>query len=144
MPQEIRRIVFSNAEATGAVIRHGEIFNLNFPVGKIVRAKIAGKGEHLPEKAQSFHTELHRDYNIQEQSESIVLSFFDERSFEHKYYELRADFITAALVSFCLDHSIILPRKGKKTLGLTDLNLCLDIDYATSTPEGGAPLSLEE
>ncbi len=144
MTKEIRRIIFDNSELTHAIESYGSRFGLRFPKGKVVRTRNAGTAEYQGQQMEKFHTELHRDYNVVEQPHSVILTFFEEKTFENKYYDIRADFISGALVAYCVENKILLPKAGKKHLGFSDLNLSLDIEYESESPDKEPSLMFEE
>ena len=143
MPSEIRRIIFTNTEATKAILAYGARFDVKFPIGKITRARAAGTNEFQDLHMHKFHSELHTEYNIAEQKNSVIITFFDELTFEHRYFDLRADFITAALIVYCRENQIMIPRNSLKKLGFSDLNMTLDIHYELRLSGSDPLLELE-
>lgn len=130
MPTEIRRLAFTHRESTQALVDYAARFDLSFPTGKIIRAKFADTSEFRNKNVKRFKTDLQEEYNVEDSSSSIIVTFFDEGSFEHKFYSISTDFVISALIEFCLAHKILLPRKAKKKLGMADFNICLDIHFA--------------
>jgi hypothetical protein len=129
MPKEVRRLVFTHPESTQAVVDYGQKFNMIFPKGRIIRAKFAGDAEFEFHTMRDFKSPVHRTYNVQEKRSAVIITFFDETTFEHKYFNLTADFVSAALVEFCLHHKIMLPKMAAKQLDITEFNICLDVNF---------------
>jgi len=133
MPSEIRRLVFYHSEVTEALTNYGKDHGMDFPKGKVISAKLMNETEH------DFHTQkfkkleptegfdLSDEYNIRKMSVSILVVFFDEETFDHKYFSLSSEFISSALIRYCINNAIPIPRRGKKKLDLTEFNVCLDI-----------------
>lgn len=144
MPKEVRRLVFSHAESTHAILEYGQKFNMSFPKGKIIRAKFAGTAEYEFHTMKDFKSPVHRTYNVQKRESSVIVTFFDEETFEHKYFNLTADFIATALIEFCLQNKVMLPRSSSKELDLTEFNICLDIKFENRTSADAPPLSLDD
>lgn len=140
MPSEVRRLVFFHSELSDALKRYGEKYNVNFPEGKILKAKLASGAEYELHTQKSQPQELSQQYNVKDIKSSIIVTFFNEATFEHKYFNLTSEFVAAALIQYCLDSKIPLPRNGKKKLDLTEFNACLDI--IIEDEEGGS-LELE-
>lgn len=144
MPQEIRRLVFTHSEATIAVIEYGKRFNIVFPEGKIIQAKFGGSSEFEEHDMRDFKSPVHRTYNVTEKRKSIILTFFVAGTLEHKYFNLTADFVSAAIIEFCVKNKIMLPKNASKTIDITEFNICLDINYEHHLSPDSKPLSVEE
>ncbi len=143
MPKEVRRLVFAHQETTDAVIEYGKKFNISFPPGRIIRAKYANDSVQDLHTMQKFKSDVLKDYNVQEKKGSIIVTFFDETTFEHKFYNFTADMISGALIEFCIKNHIMLPKNAGKSLDVTEFNICLDIHYDHGVKSGTAPLSFE-
>lgn len=128
MPKELRRIVFSHLESTEAIVHYGKKFNMTFPGGKIIKAAFAGQSEYDFHSMKSQISPYHKQHNIEEKARAVIVTFFDDTTFEHKYFNLTADFISAAMIEFCLDNKILLPSTALKTLDVTEFNIVLDIN----------------
>ena len=128
MPSEIRRMVFFHGELADALRDFGQKYDVEFPNGKVIKASLASKAEY------ELHTQnalpampLAKEYNVKQLSNSIIVTFFDEASFAHKYFNLASDFISAALIHYCIQHKIPIPKAGRKKLDVTEFNICMDI-----------------
>lgn len=144
MPKEVRRLVFTHTESTQAIVEYGKKFNITFPKGRVIRAKFAGTAEFEFHTMKDFKSPVHRTYNVQEKHSAVIVTFFDEETFEHKYFNLTADFISAALIEFSIKNKIMLPRNAVKELDVTEFNICLDINFENQTIPDQPTLSLED
>lgn len=145
MATEIRRLVFSHAESTKALLDFGKKYEVAFPEGKIIRAKFAGTAEYEFHSMKQFKSNLHRDYNVEGRPSSVIITFFDEKTLEHKFFNLTADFVSGALIEYCISNKIMLPKAAKKQLDVTEFNICLDVNYDNETAESrSSSLTLEE
>lgn len=142
MPREVRRLVFTHAESTKAIVNYSQQFDMSFPQGRIIKAQYTGSAEYEFHTMKSFKSNIHDKYNVKENAKSIIITFFDETTFEHKFYNLTADFLSAALIEYCIDKNIMMPKEAQKTLDLTEFNICLDINYEKSA-EGESLSNLE-
>jgi hypothetical protein len=131
MPNEVRRLVFTHAESTRALIDHGKRFDVPLPPGRLMRAKYSGGpdfGGASPSRAR--HT-------------TITLTFFDDTVMEHKHVSVTAEFVLSALIEFCAANKIMLPRGAEKSLDVTEFNFCLDIRMASTADGVDAAPALE-
>jgi hypothetical protein len=145
MATEIRRLVFTHAESTKALQDFGAKYDVAFPEGKIIRAKFAGTAEYEFHSMKQFKSSLHRDYNVEGRPSSVIVTFFDEKTLEHKFFNLTADFVSGALIEYCIANKIMLPKAAKKSLDLTEFNICLDVNFDNETAESrSSSLTLEE
>ena len=64
---------------------------------------------------------------------------FDERSFEQKFINLTADFISVALIEYSITNKIMMPKNAEKNLDLTEFNICLDINLENQTGSTTVP-----
>lgn len=138
MATEIRRLVFSHAESTRALEVFGKKYDMYFPEGKIIRAKFAGNAEYEFHSMKQFKSSIHRDYNVEGRPSSVIVTYFDEKTLEHKFFNLTADFVSGALIEYCISNKIMLPKGAKKALDVTEFNICLDINYDNETEESKA------
>lgn len=127
MPSEIRRLMFFHKELFEALNLYGSEKGYEFIGNKIINAEWTKNLEHDPHKHIEFRTEISEKYNIDEMQNSVIVTFFDDMTFEHKYYNLPAHFITEALIQYSIKNNIPLPQKSRKTLDVTEFNVCLDI-----------------
>lgn len=144
MPEELRRIVFNYAEISEAITHYGAQYKLNFPVGKVVRAKMGSNMEYEINSLKDHPSPFHQDYNVTNRKFAVILTFFDEKTFENKYINVTADFIASALIDYCIRHQIMIPKSGQKMLEITDFNICLEIKFHAGTEHSGPILSLED
>ncbi len=145
MAHELRRIVFSHNESTDALINYGKKFNMAFPSGKIIKASFGGNSEYEFHSMKKHENPVQQQYNIEQKPRSVIVTFFDANTLEHKYFNLTADFISSALIEYCIEHKIILPKKARKSLDISEFNIVLDV--ATDMPKSqtaGSELSLED
>lgn len=125
MPKEVRRIVFSHQETSRALGGYGKKFNMAFPEnGNLLKASYSPSPEfniHTLKQMQEAHQAPDH------KPRSIVLTFFDNKTMEHKYFTLPEDFILSALTDYCIEQKILLPKTAKKTLDVTEFNIVLDL-----------------
>ncbi len=127
MPQEVRRIVFSHNESTEALVSYGKKFDMNFSSGIIIRASFAGTSEYEHHSMKQHQSSVQKQYNIEQKPKSVIVTFFDAKTLEHKYFNLTADFISSALIEYCIENRIILPKQAKKSLDISEFNIVLDV-----------------
>jgi hypothetical protein len=144
MPHEIRRLVFTYPEVTDAIISYGKKYNINFPAGQITRAKFASPGDFEHHTMKDFNSPLHRTYNVQQKRKSMILSLFDQTTLEHKNFNLTADFVAGALIEYCLDKQLVLPKDASKEIDITDFHLCMDIKFDNPLEQGGSVMALDD
>ncbi|HPQ50749.1 MAG: hypothetical protein KDJ26_02310 [Alphaproteobacteria bacterium] len=144
MATEIRRLIFSHSETTIAIRSYGATMGMKFPEGRIIRARYAGSAEYEFHSMKQFKAPIQGDYNVKETPKAITLTFFDERSFEQKFINLTADFISVALIEYSITNKIMMPKNAEKNLDLTEFNICLDINLENQTESTSSPLRLEE
>lgn len=133
MATEIRRLTFSHSESTAAMRDYGNKNDVKFPDGKIIRARFAGSAEYEFHSMKQIKSPIHGDYNVKENPRAITLTFFDEKTLEQKYYNLTADFVSSAIIEYCIANKIMLPKKAEKRLDVTEFNICLDINMESYT-----------
>lgn len=145
MPHEIRRIVFSHIESTQALVAYGKKFSMAFASGNIIRANFAGTSEYEFHSMKQHQSTVQTQYNIEQKPKSVIVTFFDAKTLEHKYFNLTADFISSALIEYCIEHKIVLPKTARKSLDITEFNIVLDVasdgSHGTSSTSS---LSLED
>lgn len=144
MPSEVRRLIFSYPEVTEAITAYGKAYNIKFPVGQITRAKFASDGDFEQHTMKDFKSALHRTYNVQQKRRSIILSLFDATTLEHKNFNLTADFVSGAIIEFCLSHKVMIPKDSQKEIEITDFHICLDIGLNNPLEPGGKTLTLDD
>ena len=138
MPREVRRIVFSHSETASAIINYGKKFNMSFPEnGKLLKAVYST----APEFEISAIKQMQESHQVADHKpRPVILSFFDHKTLEHKYFTLPDEFILSALKEYCMEQKILLPKTAKKALDVTEFNVVLDL--STESEEQG--LSLED
>lgn len=144
MPKEVRRLIFSHAESFQAMSSYGERLDMVFPTGRIIRANFAGLAEFEMHTQKEAMQEIAKKQNIARMESAVIVTFFDESTFEHRQFNLTADFISAALVEYCIEHKIMMPRQAKKILDLTEFNICLDVIFESETIEDSENLSFDD
>lgn len=133
MAIEIRRLIFTHTEAMDAIKTYAAQNGINLPNGKIVRAQFAGSAEYEINNLKQMKSDMQGAYNVKENPRAIILTIFSEDTLEQKYFNLTADFISIALIEYCIKHKIMLPKDAEKSLDLTDFNICLDISRDSFT-----------
>jgi hypothetical protein len=128
MAIEIRRLMFTYPEAMSAIAAYGEKNNIDLPVGKIIRAQFAGNAEYDINPLKQMKSELQSDYNIKDNPRSVILTIFSTQTLEQKYLNLTSNFISIALIEYCIQHKIMLPKDAEKSLDFSDFSICLDIN----------------
>ena len=128
MAIEIRRLMFTYPEAMSAIHAYGEKNKIDFPAGRIVRAQYAGNAEYEINPLKQIKSELQNDYNIKDNPRSVILTIFSDKTLEQKYLNLTANFISIALIEYCIKHKIMLPKDAEKSLDFSDFSICLDIN----------------
>ena len=114
MPREIRKIVFTGAELQGAVVSHCLQSNIPFP-----DAAITG-------------------FEVGDDPEATVEITFAVSNPEHPAtVRLTREQVAAALIRFCREHKIPLPRYGQKILQPQADGLALMVKVELVVKEGG-------
>lgn len=142
MATEHRRIVFTHPETTAAIRQHGANQGITFPNGKVIRARFAGNAEYEFHSMKLYKSPLQMDYNVQDTSRAITLTFFDDVTFEQKYINVTANFVSAALIEYCVANRIMMPKRAEKVLDLTEFNICMDIKMENETNEASTIASI--
>ncbi len=127
MAIEMRRVVFSHEESMDAIKAYGSKNDISFPKGKIIRARFAGNPEYEINSLKTIKSPVQSEYNLKSDPRAVTLSIFCDDNLEQKYFNLTADFISTALIEYCIHNKIMLPKDAEKSLDLTDFNICLDI-----------------
>ena len=127
MATEIRRLIFTHNEAIEAIKAYATQNGITFPSGKIVRAQFAGSAEYEINSLKQIKSDVQKSYNVKENPRAVILTIFSSETLEQKYFNLTANFISIALIEYCIKHKIMLPKDAEKSLDLTDFNICLDI-----------------
>jgi hypothetical protein len=99
---ELRRIVFSNEEVIEAIKRYNDVARKKLPDGAIVSCSLSD-AEGLIMTLEMFDYTIAKRYRI----------------------ALKASFIGAALMKWCLDHKIPMSRVAEKTLEVVGNNLSI-------------------
>jgi hypothetical protein len=145
MPIEIRRIVFTHNESTRAIHDYGKKFNMSFPEGKVVKAEISGRTDYEFQTAKQFRTIVGKnDVQKDNNNSTIIITFYDEQTMERRFYNLTSQFLTMALVEYCMNNGIILPKNAQKKADMAEMNLCLDVEVDSKTADTPSQLTLED
>jgi hypothetical protein len=142
MPKEIRRIVFLHNESTAALADYGRKFDMTFPNGNIIKATFAGMAEYELHSMKQHENPIQQQYNIEQKPRAVIVTYFDTKTLEHKYFNLTADFISSALIEYCIANKIMLPKKAKKSLDISEFNIVLDVSTDGPREEGFANTSI--
>ena len=105
MPDEFRRLTFSNAELKDAVRDNPERKEENVPSGDVTNVHSVRQGEDFLFEVTYFDFAKHKEVQIR----------IDE------------DEALAAVIHFCLARGIPLPRASRKMLRVIDQKFCLDV-----------------
>jgi hypothetical protein len=104
MPTETRRIIFKEVELLQAILDYNKIAREKLPVGNIMSCKI-----------------------LCDDSIEVRLEIYEIRSDKRCEVTLDAATIGAALLRFCIDNKIPLPRKARKRLQVLGDSIALDL-----------------
>ncbi len=143
MVKEVRRLIFSNTESTSAIKEYGKRNGVSFSEGTVIRAQFTGPVEYGFQTMKGMTSHILGDYNINQLPQAITLTFFDEKTMEQKYFTTTADFISSALIEYCLENKIMLPKEAGKDLDIAEFNICLNIKNRTQTEEDSAHADLQ-
>ena len=109
VPQEFRQLVFTEKEVIEALSQHCVRMNRSLPEGSAVKCNLTSKPEIAVELVIQNVSEGRADTGT------------------HASVALEAAFVGAALLRFCMDKKIPIPRKGQKALQIADSALLLTI-----------------
>lgn len=137
MPKEVRRIVFMHSESTIALADYGKKFDMTFPNGNIIKATFAGHSEYELHSMKQHQNPLQQQYNIEQKARAVIITYFDSKTLEHKYFNLTADFISSALIEYCIANKIMLPKQAKKSLDISEFSIVLDVSTDGPKEQGG-------
>lgn len=146
MAIEIRRLIFTYPEAIVAIADFAHKNDIKFPSGRIVRAQYAGNAEYEINPLKQLKSELQKDYNVKDNPRSVILTIFSDETLEQKYLNLTANFVSVALIEYCIKHKIMLPKDAEKSLDFSDFSICLDINknVFTASDKSDSRLALED
>ncbi len=128
MAIEIRRLIFSYPEAMEAIKDYAQKNEIALPAGKIVKTQLAGNAEYEINPLKQIKSSIQSDYNVKDSPRSVILTLFSDETLEQRYLNLTANFISTALIEYCIKHKIILPKDVEKSLDFSDFSICLDIN----------------
>ena len=137
MPFETRRIMFNYDETLQALLAYGSKYNMSFPEGKIAKVTDANPKEYAFNPLKKFR---------EGDALPIIVSFFQE-GHEHKYVTLTTEFILGALVEYCLNNKIMLPKSAHKEIEVIEFHIALEVadkDPNAQKSMTGANLAFEE
>lgn len=142
MVKEIRRILFSYQEITEALASYGKKTEIAVPDGVINKVIF---GSATDTNNVKLTIDVKQVYNIEPQPRSVIATYFNKETLAHKYLNLPADFISAALVEYCFDNKILLPKTARKQFDITDFRVILDVTSEDDTEaDHKVELSLED
>lgn len=104
MPDEIRRLHFSNLELYRALLEHSIRRHRTLPSGRIL--KVSTQAVPRPGFAVLIDDELRHENEV-------------------VHFDLAT--IAAALIAYCRSRSVPLPRNARKSLRVVDNRICLDL-----------------
>lgn len=144
MPKEIRRILFDFKEVSQALHEYANNSKANLPSGHIARVRFGRKAKHDLHTIRDKSAKKLSDYNVSDATDNIVINFFDDTTLEHNYSNVSTAFVAAALIEYCINNDIVLPKEAEKSIDIEELHFCLDIHFDNPLNENGPILSLEE
>lgn len=114
MPEELRKILFSEDEVQAAVVDY------------CLRSKIPLPNKNIDE------LEVRADPEAM-----VVLKYADTGPEEANEVELSRDQVAAALIRYCSNIKVPLPRSAQKVLQPADngISLLMNIDWGKNTPK---------
>lgn len=104
MPNEMRRIVFTEGELTVALSEHDSVSGQQIPPGGIQSCEPAG-----------------------ENGTAVRVELVGNGESAGNNLEIDPEEVQAALVRFCVRRKVPLPKNSKKTVGQMNGKICLDI-----------------
>jgi len=141
MPTEVRRLIFTNTESADALRAYGPKFHIEFPGGALIQSRFSNH----PDAAKSTPVSDGLKYQQTPRTSTtpIVVTFFSNN--DHVSLTLTQDFVMAALVDYCLNHKIIMPKGSERHVDVVDLHLCLDLTIQSGDPaKAGLSLALDD
>ena len=102
MPEEFRRLIFSDTEVISAVFSQSRKSKDEIPSGTMKFLTIGGDREPF-------------------------VRFAIETAEGDKPFKFEGPFLAAALIRFCMDKNIPMPQKSRKVIAAKDLRLIMDI-----------------
>lgn len=137
MPFETRRIMFNYEETHEAITSFGSKYNMSFPEGRVVKITDSNPKEYAFNPLKKF-----RDNDAM----PIIVSFAQDGE-PHKYVTLTSEFILGALVEYCLNHKIVLPKSAHKEIEVIEFHVALEVgdkDVNSSSTQTGSKLSFDD
>lgn len=110
MPTELRRLIFSREELVKAISNFREVSGNGIPAGNIVYCQIM------------------RNSDL-----SVSVKFLPEGESQFQSEQLGVDIIGPALMKYCLDHKIPLPRNSEKAIEVIGENIAMTVSIARPT-----------
>lgn len=142
MPKDIRRLVFNNDEVTEALKSYGNSEGVTVPDGRVVKLTLTEKDIETASAASKKHTAFLENFNIGTPKQSAIVTYFNPHNQESKnqYLPTTTEFVTAALIHYCLEHpDIKIPKQGQKSVAKTEFDICLDIFYDVTSGQEPEP-----
>jgi hypothetical protein len=104
LPTELRRIVFSHDELRQALDTHLGQQRSKLPAGRVVSVRFAG-----------------------EDRSEVVLGIEDRRKGLDQLVAVTASHVAAALLRYCFNNSVPMPKDAQKSLVIAGENIALEI-----------------
>ncbi len=105
MPTELRRLVFSNSQLRAALDNYRRVSTGDIPRGRIVAV---GLKHNRPDP-------------------KVMIAFRDEAKGEDRSVDIEPKTVAAALLVYCMEFDVPVPRSARKKLTMMGDNLCLEI-----------------
>lgn len=115
MPTEYRRVVFSNQELIQALVAYQSEDDQPVPAGDIVSVAI-----------------------LESPASTVRITLLDTARNATFTADFAASHIAAALIRYCIEHRVPIPRNSRKSLRMLADNIALDIVFREPA-ETGAP-----
>jgi hypothetical protein len=111
MPSELRQVLFPKPELQSALRKYARTIRHRLPPGDIVECKVEGGPDNF-----------------------VALRLKDEITGEEDSVSFNEAFVGAALLRFCMDCQIPVPRKGEKALKVVNGDVALLISLKQLVP----------
>lgn len=119
MPSEMRRLTFSREELITALTQHYQASPDRLPEGRIVDCTLIARPKAL-----------------------VRLQVLDPSNNGTHAQDMPLEHVAAALLRYCMNHRIPVPKRSRKSIEIVGDSLCLDIRIgAHPTPLPGAASS---
>lgn len=105
MPTELRKLVFSKQELEAAIIAHNRSAAEKLPSGPVTKCEVQKPDDVI----------------------KVALEVTDQRTGETHKIDLNSAYLAAALLRFCIEKKIPLPRDSSKSLQVVGDSLALNV-----------------